>query len=27
LKLHHELIKEKQLAGDKETLIPTINEI
>ena len=27
LKLHQELIKEKQLAGDKETLIPNINEV
>jgi len=27
LKLHKELIKQKELAGDKETLIPKINEI
>ena len=27
VKLHQELIKEKKLAGDKETLIPNINEV
>ncbi len=27
LKLHQELIKQKKLAGDIETLIPNINEI
>ena len=27
LKLHQELIKQKKLAGDIETLIPDINEI